>query len=219
MNGRNIALQRAVGFDGNKSALCAEALALTFNDGSMVRVDFRNDHRNVGCAAVGAVVAHYRAFSLGICFLESLNLIFFHVDGAEHEVTERSDLLHILRCIVYNHVSHGGRHGSGHQPVVTHGLAVCFACGARAGRQGRNLEPRMVFEKGCETLTNHAGCADDAYTIRFHLYMPPVVFFSRVFRQVFSCAGACSHTIAHDGSPRPFPRMIFAAVGKRVSCV
>ena len=178
VNGRHITLQRAVRFHRNEAALRAEALALRFDDSGVIGVDLRDDHRHVGRAAVGAVVAHHRAFRLGIRFLQRFDLLFFHVDGAEHKVAQGSDLFHILRSVVDHHVGHGCRHGGGHQPVIAHGFAVRFACGAGAGRQGSHMEPGVVFQQRGKSLANHAGCADDAYLVCFHFRTPPVLFVS-----------------------------------------
>ena len=53
---RDIALQAAIGFDGDKAALCAEPLALCVDDADVVGVDLRHDHRHVGRVAVGGIV-------------------------------------------------------------------------------------------------------------------------------------------------------------------
>ena len=174
MDGGHIALKGAVGFHGDKAALCAKAFALALDDSRVIRVDLRNDHRDVRRAAVCAVVAHHRAFRLGVSFLQRLDLIFLHVDGAEDKIAQGRDLLHILGRVKDRHIRHGGRHGGGHQPMIAHSLTVGFARGTSAGGQGRHFKPGMVFQQGSEALADHAGRADDAYTIRFHFHMPPI---------------------------------------------
>ena len=82
----NVALERAVRFDRDEAALCAEALALRVDDLDVLRIELRHDHRDVRRAAVGGVVGDDRAFELGIAFFKRLDFILLHVDRAEDEV-------------------------------------------------------------------------------------------------------------------------------------
>ena len=52
----NIALDGAVGLNGDEAALCTKTLSLTVDNLNVVGVYFRNYHRNVGRPAVGTVV-------------------------------------------------------------------------------------------------------------------------------------------------------------------
>ena len=72
-----IALQAAVGLDGDKTAPGAQALALGGDDLDVVSVDLRHDHRDIRRKAMRAVVGDDRAFRLGIGFLQCLDLLFF----------------------------------------------------------------------------------------------------------------------------------------------
>ena len=53
---RNVALERAVGFDGDESALCAESFFLRLDYVSVIGVELGDYHRNIGSEAVCAVV-------------------------------------------------------------------------------------------------------------------------------------------------------------------
>ncbi len=102
----NIALDRAVGFYCNKSALSSETFSLSLDNLDMIGVYLRNYHRYVGSESMCGIVGNYRAFSLCVSFFQSLYLVFFHINCAEAEIYHRSDLLNICRCVHKNHVFH-----------------------------------------------------------------------------------------------------------------
>ena len=81
-----IALDGAVGLDGDEAAGGPKALFLEFDDLSVVRIDLRNDHGNVGSPAMGAVVGDDGGLGLSVFFLNGLDLFLGHIDGAEAEI-------------------------------------------------------------------------------------------------------------------------------------
>lgn len=95
MQRRNIALQAAVGFDGDETALGAQAFALSRNDLDVIGVDFGHDHGNVRGKAMRTVVGNHRAFSLGVSFLQRLDFFLLHVDSAEYKIYLRSHFFHV----------------------------------------------------------------------------------------------------------------------------
>ena len=126
MQGRHIALQAAVGLDGHKAALGAQALALGRDDVDVVGVDLGYDHRHVRGKAVRAVVGHDRALGLGVGLLQCLDLILLHVDGAKDEIDLGGDLLHI-GGVQHDHLFNALGHGGLHQPAAADGLLIGFA--------------------------------------------------------------------------------------------
>ena len=103
LNSGNIALQRAVGFHGDKAALCAEAFALMIDHADVIGVDLRHHHRNIRRGAVSAVVGNNGALFLCVGFLKRPDLFFFHIDGTEDEIHHRSDAFDVLFCVEQNH--------------------------------------------------------------------------------------------------------------------
>ena len=166
VQGRDIALQAAVGLDGDEAALGTQALALSGDDVDVVGVDLRHDHRHIRSEAVCAVVGDDGAFCLGVSLFQSLDLVLRHIDGAEDKVHLRGDLLH-LGCIQHHHLLDALRHRGGHGPAGTDSLLIGLA-GAPAGSgQSRQLEPGMIFEQSNKTLAYHTGGTDDAHFILF----------------------------------------------------
>ena len=174
MDCRDVALQRAVGFDGNKAALCSKALALCVDHSGVVRIDFRDDHRDIRRPAMRAVVGHDRAFRLCIGLFQRFNFIFLHVDRAEDKVYHRSDLFHVGGGVEDDHVFHGFRHGRAHGPAVSHSLLIGFAGGPAARSERFDVKPGMIFQERCKPLAYHAGCSDDSNLICFHDTFPPI---------------------------------------------
>ena len=167
---RNIGLDRAVGLDRDETALGAQTLALCRDDLSVVGIDLRNDHRNVRGAAVSGVVGADRALELRILFLESADLVLLHVDRAEDEIDLGGDLLCVCGCVVHDHVLVLVGHRNGHLPAAFTSLGIGLALVARRCCESNDLEPRMILQQQGETLTYHAGRADDAYFVLLHVY-------------------------------------------------
>ena len=166
---RGVALDGAVGLDGDKAPFGAQALPLGVDDFDVVGVELRHHHGHVVGPAVGGVVGHHRALGLGVPLLQRADLVLFHVHGAEYEVHRLRDLLHIRLSVhdnqLFGLLGDGGLHG----PAVGYRLLVGLAGGARAGGQDGEPEPGVVFHQGDETLAHHAGGADDAHFILFHI--------------------------------------------------
>ena len=62
----NIALERAVGLNADKAPFGSQAFSLSRDDGGVLRVQLRNDHRHIGRSSMRAVVRHDRAFRFRI---------------------------------------------------------------------------------------------------------------------------------------------------------
>ena len=167
MQGRHIALQAAVGLDGHKAALGAQALALGRDDVDVVGVDLGYDHRHVRGKAVRAVVGHDRALGLGIGLLQCLDLVLLHVDGAKDKIDLGGDLLHI-GGVQHDHLFNALGHGGLHQPAAADGLLIGFASAACAGRKGNQIKPGMIFQQRNKALADHTGCTDNTNIVLFH---------------------------------------------------
>ena len=167
MNGGNIALQRAVGFDCHKASLGAQTLSLRLNHLDVVRVDFGNDHGNVRSKTVSRIVGNDGAFRLGVTLLESADFVLLHIDGAEAEVNLGGDLLHVVG-VENNHILVLFGESGGHVPSAVHNLSVGFAGTSGACRQCCYLKPRMIFEQERKALTHHTGSSDDSDFILSH---------------------------------------------------
>ena len=167
MQGRHIALQAAVGLDGHKAALGAQALALGRDDVDVVGVDLGYDHRYVRGKAVRAVVGHDRALGLGIGLLQCLDLVLLHVDGAKDEIDLGGDLLHI-GGVQHDHLFNALGHGGLHQPAAADGLLIGFASAACAGRKGNQIKPGVTFQQRSKALADHTGCTDNTNIVLFH---------------------------------------------------
>ena len=167
MQRRNVALQRAVGLNGDEAALGAQTTALGGDDLNVLGVDLRHNHGHIGSKAVCAVVGYHRALGLGVSLFQSANLVLLHVDGAEHKVNLRGDLFH-MGSVQHHQLLGGLRHGGAHHPMAAHRILIGFTC--RAGRSGHRgqMEPGVVLQQGNKPLADHAGRAHNAYTILFH---------------------------------------------------
>ena len=163
---RHIALQAAVGLDGDEAALGAQTLALCGDDLNMVGIDLGHHHGYIRGEAVGAVVGHHRALCLGVGLFQSLDLVLGHVDGAENEVHLCGDLFH-LGSVLHHHPLDALGHRGGHGPAAAHSLFIRFACAAARSSQDGPLEPGMVLQQRNKTLTHHTGCAYDTHFILF----------------------------------------------------
>ena len=156
--------------------LGAQTLLLCFDDGKMVCVDFRDDHRNVGCPAVRRVVGDDRDLSLCIGFLELLGFVFVKVDCTENDIDVTAGCLNVP-CVDDDHVSDTRGHFRLHLPSAAEGFGIGLAGRARACRQLGYTEEGMVFQKRDKTLSYHAGCADNAgaellFNLHHDLYPP-----------------------------------------------
>ena len=166
MQGRHIALQAAVGLDGNKAALGAQTLALCGDDLDVVGVDLGHHHGHIRGKAVCTVVGHHRALSLCIGLFQSLDLILGHVDCTENKIHLRSNLFH-LGCIQNYHLLDTFRHGGGHGPAGTDSFLIGLAGAAAGCSQNGQLEPGVIFQQRHKTLTDHTSRTYDTHFILF----------------------------------------------------
>ena len=73
---RCITLDRTVRFNCNKSTGCTQTFFLEFNHIEMLRVNLRNNHRNIRGPSVSTVVRNNRCLCFRILFFDSLDLVF-----------------------------------------------------------------------------------------------------------------------------------------------
>ena len=166
---RDIALERAVGLDGDEAAGGAETLLLSGDDVEVLRVQFRDDHGDVFGVAMCAVVRNDRNVSLCVLLFESRGGFFGHVDSTEDEVDHLADLLDVVLCVHDDDVLELFRHRGLELPFGADGVFVRLAGRTGTGRERNDVEPRMTREEGGEALTDHAGGADDTYVVLFHV--------------------------------------------------
>ena len=167
---RNIALQTAVGLDGDEAPLGAQTLALRGDDFDMVCIDFRHNHGDVLSPAMGGIVGNHRALQLGVALLQGFDLILFHIHGAEYEIDHGGDFFCISLSVHHHHGSGGLGHGLFHGPAGSDGVTVGFPRAAGAGSQNGQLKPGVNAVQTHETLSDHAGCANDADFVFLHVY-------------------------------------------------
>ena len=168
VQGGNIALEGAVGLNGNEPALHPQSLSLGLDDFDMLGIDLRHHHGHVGSPAVGRVVGDHGALVLGVVLLQSLDLFLLHIHGGEDKIHLGGNGLDVGLRIHDHHLLGLFGHGSLQGPAGANGLLIGLAGGAAAGRNDGKLEPGMILQQGNETLAHHAGAADDAYFVFFH---------------------------------------------------
>ena len=172
MQGRGIGLDGAVGFDGDEAAPGAQAGALCWDDRQMLRVHLGHHHGHVVGPAVGGVVGDHRHLGLGVGLLQGADLLLLHIHGTEDEVYHAGDLFHVGGGVQHHQVLGLLGDGSLHGPAAGDGLLIGLAGGTGAGGDGGELEPGVVLHQGDEALPHHAGAADDAYFVLFHVQVP-----------------------------------------------
>ena len=154
---RCVALDRAVRLNSYESACCSKTFLLELDNIEMLRVDFRNYHRNIRCPAVCTVVGNNRCLCLGILFLDSLDLIFRHINCGKYKVNSSCNLLYLVDIHNYQ-LLHCLRHRSIHFPSAAYSLLVGLACTSGACCHSNHLKPRMILQKRNKSLTNHSSC-------------------------------------------------------------
>ena len=142
----NIALQRAVGFDGDEAPLGTQTPALRIDGLSMFRVDLRDDHRHIRCKAVGRIVGDHRTLRPGIAFFQCTDLIFFHIHSTEYKVESFHHGLYIGGIVQYQLRCAGGD-GGGHAPATIQSICIGFPGGPGRGRQLGHLKPWMFLQQ------------------------------------------------------------------------
>ena len=159
--------------------------ALGGDDLDVVGVDLRHHHRDIGGKPVGAVVGDHRTLGLGVGFLQRLDLILFHVHGAENKIHPAGNFLHngwrpAPPCLLH-FPAWGWASASGRPPPPG---TVCRQTVPRAARA-------VSSNQGCsasrvmKTLPHHAGGAHNADFVFFHFGYRPF------------CAGAARQTCIH----------------------
>ena len=168
--GRRITLDRAVGLDGDESAFCAKSPLLEFDHFAVLRIDLRDDHGNIRCPAVRAVVGDYRSLCFGIFFLDGTDLVLLHIHGAEAEINFRCYCLHVLH-IFDNDLPYGFRDRSIHLPSSGDTFFISLAGASGARRDRCYLKPGVIFQERDKPLADHTCSAEDANTkflVHFH---------------------------------------------------
>ena len=168
MQGGHIALERAVGLHGNEAPLGAQTLALRVDDGDVVGVDLGHYHGHIVGPAVGGVIGDHRALQLGVLLLQGADLVLLHVDGAEHKVHHRGQLLSVRLSVQHHQLLGLLGHGNIQCPAAGQSLLVGLAGTAAAGRDGGELEPGVILHQGDEPLAHHTRAADDTDLELFH---------------------------------------------------
>ena len=185
VQGGNVALQAAVGFDCDEATLGAQTLALGRDDLNVVGVDLRHHHRHIRGAAVCAVVGDDRALCLGVSLFQRLDLGLGHIDRAEDEVHLRGDLFH-LGGVQHDHLLDAFGHRSGHSPAGADGFLIGLSGAAAGSGQRGQLEPRMIFQQRDKALTDHASRTDDTNFILF-FHFQHLSFQKNKFTQNTAC--------------------------------
>ena len=173
MDGRHVALERAVALYSDETTLGAQALALSLNNLHVVGIDLRDDHGHIRGGAVSAVVGDHRALVAGIRLLQGADLLLLHIDGAEHEIHQGNDLFNVLLRVVNGHFRHELGHGGFHGPAAAHSFFICFPGGPGACCQSGHSEPGVILQNGGEPLAHHAGASNNAHAILFHHFPDP----------------------------------------------
>ena len=162
-------MERAVRLYCNEATLCAKALSLCRDDLCVLRVDFRHDHWNIRSTSVCAVIGNNRALCLCVQFLQSLYIVLWHIYCTEYKVYHAGNLFYVCGSVHDDQIFHFLRHWCFHQPTGANSFRIGFACGVCAGSQCYYVEPWVVLQKGCKSLTYHTGCTDNCYIISlFH---------------------------------------------------
>ena len=118
--------------------------------------------------AVSRVVGDDRAFEPGIALFERLDLIFFHIDSAEHEVDLLCDFLCIGLRIHHHHGTDTLRNRVRHVPFFADRFGVGLACAVCAGGKNDRREPWVIRCQQDEPLADHTRSADDTDSEFFH---------------------------------------------------
>jgi len=132
----------------------------------VVGVDLGDDERDVGSHAEGGGVGDDGAASGGEAGLEVAG------DGSVNG--GKNDAGQVWTCGLgrvglEDHLCDAGGEGRVQTPGA--GFGVGFAGAAVAGGQPGDVEPGVVFEKLDESLSDHAGRAENAYVMPFHMHL------------------------------------------------
>ena len=149
----------------------------------VLRIDLRNDHGDILCPAVRAVVGDHGGLVLRVIFLDGADLVLGHIHRGEAEIHLCRDSSHLVDIDDLHALILFG-HGDIQLPAAADRFLVSLAGASGAGGQDCDIKPGMVLENGQETLSHHSGCAQDRnlqLPIEFHLTLPRI---SRLLSQM-----------------------------------
>ena len=126
-----------------------------------------------GVPAVGGVVGDHGALQLGILILQSADGVLIHIHGAEYKVHDFGNLFCVRLGVHDGDILGPLGDGRIHAPLLAHSLGIFLPGGTGRGGQHHGLKPGMTIHKGDKTLPHHAGGADDANFILFHICIAP----------------------------------------------
>ena len=119
-------MQRAVGFNRNKAALCTEALSLRGYYFKVPGVYFGYYHRHVGRETVRAVIGNNGALMLCIFFFKRLYFVLFHINGAENEIYPFGYFINIALGIKNGHIPQILGNRLFHSPAAAYCVGIFF---------------------------------------------------------------------------------------------
>ena len=172
----NVALQGAVGLDGDEAPLGTQTFALGLDDGKVVGIDLRHHHGDVVHAPVGGVIGDHGDLRFGVQFFQRFRLRLAHVDSTEDKIHQLFHLIHVFGGVQKHHIRHFCGDGGLHNPAVPQSFGIRFPGASSGSSQSGHLKPGVVFQEGRKALAYHARCADDSNTIRFHCLIHPFIF-------------------------------------------
>ena len=158
---RNIALDRAVWLNCDKSALCSKSLTLLLNDSSVIRIDFRNHHRNIRSPSMSRVVRYYRSLKLCDLFFKSTDLVLLHINSTEDKINLLTDFFNIISTL-NDHILHVRRHLTVDLPSSLYRLGIRFTGRTRRSNHRYTLKPRMIIQQRDKSLSYITCCANNA---------------------------------------------------------
>ena len=158
---RNIALDRAVRLNSDKTTLGAESFALFLNNGCMIRVDLRNHHWNIRCPSMCRVIRNYRCLKLRDLLFKRADLILLHINSTEYEIDLLADLLYIFRTL-NDHVLNIRRHFHIDLPAAFYCISIRLSGRTRRSNYCYTLKPRMIIKQRDESLSYITCCTNYA---------------------------------------------------------
>ena len=93
---RRVALDRAVRLYCDKASGRAKTLFLILDDIKVLRIDLRNDHRDVRGPAMCAVIGYDRCLGLCIFFFDRADLVFCHINCRKYKIDRCRYLLDLI---------------------------------------------------------------------------------------------------------------------------
>ena len=96
MQCRRITLDGAIRFYRNETLLRTQTLSLERDHLIMLRIDLRNDHRNIRSPTMRAVVGYHGGLRLGISILDGADLFLGHIHCGKYEIHLRGNLFYLV---------------------------------------------------------------------------------------------------------------------------